>query len=250
MTLGQLVVLYLLAGCAVAVAVYATLAAPGRAERAFQVGTAVVFWPMYLALLLSRGASRPESLPYSAAAPPGDELGRSIAQVDAELAAALSSLDGWAEGVLAREKSRLDELRSAWAAQAQHVRDIDRLLTRMPPADDADEPAASERVRASRLAVRQNIQRLRQVRQRTYQGLVETLAWVRELVSMIHLAKFTGAPASRAEELVGRIAAAVEGLSAITWHEELEPQRHRGTETHAEESEPPYPQIPQIYTDY
>jgi hypothetical protein len=128
--------------------------------------------------------------------------------------------------------------------------------------DDVDEPAASERVRASQLAVRQNIQRLRQVRQRTYQGLVETLAWVRELVSMIHLAKFTGAPASRAEELVARIAAAVEGLSAITWHEvevkseprsrrlgreELEPLRHRGAETDTEEGKPNDPQISQIH---
>ena len=52
-----------------------------------------------------------------------------------------------------------------------------------------------------------------------------TLAWVRELVSMIHLAKFTGAPASRAEELVAQIAAAVEGISAVTWQEtEAEPE--------------------------
>ena len=43
---------------------------------------------------------------------------------------------------------------------------------------------------------------------------------MRELVSMIHLAKFTGAPASRAEELVAQIAAAVEGLSDLTWREE------------------------------
>jgi hypothetical protein len=37
---------------------------------------------------------------------------------------------------------------------------------------------------------------------------------------MIHLAKFSGAPASRAEELVSQIAAAVEGLSeASSWVE-------------------------------
>ena len=42
---------------------------------------------------------------------------------------------------------------------------------------------------------------------------------MRELVSMIHLAKFTGAPASRAEELVAQIAAAIEGISAVTWQE-------------------------------
>ncbi len=58
------------------------------------------------------------------------------------------------------------------------------------------------------------------MRERTYQDLIATLAWVRELVSMIHLAKFTGAPASRAEELVAQIAAAVEGVSAMTWQEE------------------------------
>ena len=46
-----------------------------------------------------------------------------------------------------------------------------------------------------------------------------TLAWVRELVSMIHLAKFTGAPASRAEELVAQIATAIEGISAVTWQD-------------------------------
>jgi len=44
---------------------------------------------------------------------------------------------------------------------------------------------------------------------------------VRELVSMIHLAKFTGAPASRAEELVAQIATAVEGLSEVSqWRDE------------------------------
>jgi hypothetical protein len=37
---------------------------------------------------------------------------------------------------------------------------------------------------------------------------------------MIHLAKFTGAPAARAEELVAHIAAAVEGLSETAWLEE------------------------------
>ena len=64
-----------------------------------------------------------------------------------------------------------------------------------------------------RQARRNNVERLKRVRQRAYEDLFGTLAWVRELVSMIHLAKFTGAPASRAEELVAQIAATVEGLS-------------------------------------
>ena len=46
---------------------------------------------------------------------------------------------------------------------------------------------------------------------------LSNLARVRELASLIHLAKFTGAPAARAEELVARIAAAVEGVSDLGW---------------------------------
>lgn len=80
--------------------------------------------------------------------------------------------------------------------------------------------AAQNRLMRSQEACQQNIERLRLVRKRTYEDLLSNLAWVRELVSMIHLAKFTGAPASRAEELVAQIAAAVEGLSDITWREE------------------------------
>jgi len=59
------------------------------------------------------------------------------------------------------------------------------------------------------------------LRKRAYDDLVGSLAWVRELVSMIHLAKFSGAPAARAEELVAQIAAAVEDLSELTWQEGL-----------------------------
>jgi hypothetical protein len=127
--------------------------------------------------------------------------------------------------VLARDRDRLDELRSAWTAQAERIRAMDRLLCRSEYTHDSvalEAPAGSDvacRLRSSQQVIQQNMERLRQVRQRTLDDLLSTLAWVRELVSMIHLAKFTGAPASRAEELVAQIAAAVEGLSALTWQE-------------------------------
>src|SRR5262249_33915697 len=148
-----------------------------------------------------------------------DDMAHMIHQVDAELEAALNSLDGWAEGVLAREKDRIHELRTAWTNQSDRIREMDRLLAlpeyadaeNVGPAFDAPLSAtAGERLRHSQQVRRQNIERLRQVRRRAYEDLMGTLAWVRELVSMIHLAKFTGAPASRAEELVAQIAAAVE----------------------------------------
>jgi hypothetical protein len=151
-------------------------------------------------------------------------MARAIAQVDAELEAALGSLDGWAEDVLARETVRIQELRSAWTAQAERIREMDRLLALPEYALDAPDMAAeagpvSERLQNCRRARRQNLERLREVRRRGYADLMGTLAWVRELVSMIHLAKFTGAPAARAEELVAQIAAAVEGLSEVTWQD-------------------------------
>src|SRR5207249_1095238 len=138
-----------------------------------------------------------------------------------ELAAALGSPGGWAGDVLAREKVRIRDLRTAWLAQAQRIREMDRLLARPECADEADPepPAADDRLRSSRQARRQNVERLRRLRRRADDDLTRSLAGVRELVSMIHLAKFSGAPAARAEELVAQIAAAVEGLSELTWQE-------------------------------
>jgi hypothetical protein len=141
--------------------------------------------------------------------------------VDADLRGAWHSLDGWAEDVLAREKDRLGELRRVWSAQAERIRAMDRILERSP--DNPLTPSAgvlAQRLQVSQNVIAQNRERLRQIRERTYQDLVGSLAWVRELVSLIHLAKFTGAPAARAEELIAQVAAAVEGVSALNWEEE------------------------------
>ena len=94
--LGSSLVLYLLIGLGVAGAVYVTDATRLPTERWFRVATAVPFWPLHLPVLLAR--ARKES-PDPAARPAvaGDEMSAAIAQVDAELEAALGSLDGWAE---------------------------------------------------------------------------------------------------------------------------------------------------------
>jgi hypothetical protein len=223
---GQTLVLYLVIGAGVAGAVYLAEPAGRGPGRWFVVATAVAFWPLYLPLLLAprrTGAGSP------AVAPPAarDDLAAAIAQVDAELEAALGGLDGWAEGVLVREKARLRDLRTAWLSQAARIREMDRVLAlpeyageSAPEPPPPATPAAGDRLRSSRQARRQNVERLRRLRRRAYDDLMGSLAWVRELVSMIHLAKFSGAPAARAEELVAQIAAAVEGLSELTWREE------------------------------
>jgi hypothetical protein len=154
-----------------------------------------------------------------------DALAKAIEQVEAELDAALEGLDGWAEDVLNSERQRLDELRTAWKLQAERIRQIDRLLAEPAASADPLAEAATEVAQARRSDElrRGNIRQLAALRNRMHDDLVGTLAWVRELVTMIHLAKFSGAPAARAEELVVQIAAAVQGLSEVSgWREQAE----------------------------
>ena len=274
--LDSTMVLYLVVGVGVAAAVYLSGSSASRSQTGvwerdalweqdaglwLRMAMAIPFWPLYLPILLSAPkscAEAPEGCPSQPSLVPKDDMSAAIAQVDAELEAALNSLDGWAEDVLARERDRIRELRDAWNAQASRVREMDRLLSLPQYTSSAREPEsdqnktmndergmmkhegsfssnssfiiphssfssvspAKNRLAQSQEACQANIKRLGLVRQRTYDDLLSNLAWVRELVSMIHLAKFTGAPASRAEELVAQIAAAVEGLSDLTWREE------------------------------
>jgi hypothetical protein len=224
---GQTLILYLVVGSGVAGAVYLTQRTGHLRAAWFLVATAILFWPLYLPVLLSSRRTQ-QGDPSDASAFPPDELTAAILQVDAELAAALGSLDGWADEVLIREKARLRELSAAWLTQARRIREMDRVLTQPEYAGEdlsestvaARTSVADNRIQSCRQARRENVERLRRLRQRAHDDLVGSLAWVRELVSMIHLAKFSGAPAARAEELVAQIAAAVEGLSEITWQEE------------------------------
>ena len=80
-------------------------------DRSFLAITATFFWPMYVPLLLSRPTA-PAKLPVNRSEP-NDEMAAAIAQVNTELDAAMSSLDGWVENVLDSERGRLSELRLA-----------------------------------------------------------------------------------------------------------------------------------------
>jgi hypothetical protein len=180
-----------------------------------------------LPVLLSRPAKPVEAVPQTVKV---DEMATAIAQVELELQTALSSLDGWPETALAREKDRIGELRSALTAQAVRIREMDELLGHVTPAEeietspsaaDSTNAAAVDRWQKSQRAREQNFTRLAAIRRRSHADLMATLAWIRELVSMIHLAKFTGAPASRTEELVAQIAAAVEGVSRVGEQDEI-----------------------------
>jgi hypothetical protein len=205
----------------------------GLSERLFRGITGIFFWPLYLPLLLqSPSAKRKEDREIPRQPVPRDELQQAISQVEGELQAALNSLDGWAEVALSHAGDRFDELRAAWSSQAARIRELDQLLSQPEFLSESngaknDAMANFTRGQSSEASRRENIARLHEVRGKMREELMGTLAWVRELVTMIHLAKFTGAPASRAEELVAQIASTVEGLSEVTqWnHQPLSAER-------------------------
>jgi hypothetical protein len=213
MNFAETILFYLVIGLAVAAARW--LKVPTTTVW-LQLGhsiTATFFWPLYLPMLLS-GDGRTTIESPVAASP--DDLAAAIAQVEQELNAALADLDGGPESALKQHPGRLRELRLALAAQAERIRRMETLLARDQAALPTAEAPPTERDRKSRLGRQENMQRLADLVRRSRADLLATLAWIRELVSMIHLAKFTGAPAARAEELVAQIAAAVESLAAAT----------------------------------
>jgi len=228
MSLGTTILFYLLLGAGVACADFVSESRASGRWPVLRTATAWIFWPFYVPLLLARPRSREAPAPRAAPAASDDGIAQAIEQVERELASALNSLDGWAEDVLSHEQPRLEELRTAWRAQAERIREMDQVLARpefvRQPRELAEPVISGDRWRQSEEARQAHVERLREVRNQAYIDLMETLAWVRELVTMIHLAKFTGAPASRAAELVAQIAAAVEGLAEVTsWKEVAAP---------------------------
>jgi hypothetical protein len=224
---------YLTTGVGVAVAMWLADQSASIVQRCGKFAAAVLFWPMFLPLLLGGNYSAAETVSDEVKpAPrpdPEDEMTQAVRQVESELEAALASLDDWSEGVLSREVGRIEELRLAWRAQAERIRELDRLLASPGFKEDSNAIADAVQddahwIQSTRTTRQKNIVRLRELRSQLQTDLMATLAWVRELVTMIHLARFSGAPASRAEELVAQIAAAVEGLSEVnSWSESEEP---------------------------
>src|SRR5262245_50611805 len=126
MSLGQLLILHVMAGAGVAGAVYLATANQRAPLRWFQVLTALFFWPMYLPLLLQTQLRTGRSAPRER-----DDLDGAIAQVGDELDAALANLEGRCGDAFTPRQDRLHALRGIWAQQAGRIREIERLLKQM-----------------------------------------------------------------------------------------------------------------------
>lgn len=211
MGIGETLLFYLVIGLAVAVAVHARNSRTGSGS-AFQTFSALPFWPVYLPIILS-GEPTATKIENPSSPIEEDDMAIAIRQVEGELSLALTSLDGWAEAALAGEAERIQTLKSTWRAQAERMRDLDQVLNQLnaSPRPMSDAPLAQR----GDAIQRQNLDRLEEIRRLGHEELMTTLASVRGLATSIHVAKFTGAPLPRAEELVREIAAAVDGLTEV-----------------------------------
>jgi hypothetical protein len=202
--LGPTLVLYGLVGGGVAVAHYLTDSFRPPAERYWRIASAFLFWPFYLPILLARAGSPPVSSE--------DRLEQTIHIVEAELDAALAGLVDSVQ-ITDEQRRRIDQLGNAWRAMAGRIRDMDRLLSSWDDTQAEPSSTLEMRVRQSLASRQQNLERLRQIRQRAEVDLLASMASVRELVSRLQLTRFTDAPTGQAEELLAEIAAALDRLS-------------------------------------
>src|SRR5687768_10218096 len=130
MLLVETAIFYLLLGAAVAAAVYIRGTSVSGIRGSFDLVAACLFWPLFVPMLLTPASPAKTDISRAADSNPDarDALSAAIAQVEAELDAALNGLDGWAEDVLNSEQHRLEELRAAWKFQAERIRQLDGLL--------------------------------------------------------------------------------------------------------------------------
>lgn len=212
MDLGITSVFYGLIGLSVSVALWLNEAHTTRAECWFQVSTALFFWPIYLPLLLRRKSTEPSEPVASAShAETLDNLVARMDRVERELDLALGSLQGWSENLSSDEQARISEIRLAWRAPVGRLRELDALLARSTFVETSRDAAASDLLVRSEQSRQQNLAQLRDIREQMHHEVLSSLARVRELVTRIHLAKFTRSPPTPADELVEQLAAAVAG---------------------------------------
>ncbi len=200
--------IYGLIGVGVAVAVYLSDMARTPVQRCFQTAASLIFWPLFLPFILRRNSARTAVLEEAASA--NDEMGRAIRQVETELATALQAIDGFDTNHVC-----LDRLHARWVAQADRIREMDLLLaspqyTAPNDAIQAEKPILRDGVTSTnRLgginALSNVVERLREVRERTHVEFLDSLAAVRELAVLLHLARFAREDAPSVTEIVAKL---------------------------------------------
>lgn len=215
MSLRDIIVLYLVAGLACAVAVYRTSTEP-RARAAASAALAVPLWPLWAPIALT--TSQRSGM---AAAPLHAATSDAAAQVKRALREGLEACAGTPyESLLSRDAASRIEAEVTRAA-ARHA-ELDALLRR--EGFDADAAASRvaelERSGATLRAIAtarlhlDNVRRLHLMRDRDARALDELADLVQALRTQLVLARFAGSSIEGVGGIVSEVWARVEGLGA------------------------------------
>ncbi|MCH7729360.1 MAG: hypothetical protein IH991_23215 [Planctomycetes bacterium] len=212
MGFAETLIFYTVIGIGVAVALLAVEADRTAAQRMFMAATAILFWPVYVPVLLGGGRSSPTQ---SRESPANDKVSQLVDQVQQELDEAVYRFDGWDDDSLANQRERISELKAAWRAQADRIREIDGLLSQLKNwnRDGIVPEEVNNRVSESEQARRDNLERIQEVRRAAYEELMSSLACAREVASIVCLARVTDASALRADQIACQLAAAARNLT-------------------------------------
>jgi hypothetical protein len=206
--------IYLLVGVVIAAALVLRSDETSRSRRALLGAAGLVFWPLFAPVLL-RGKRRNSSA--------SDAFDVRIRGAEAQLVAALSRIRGVAEELVAPEVARVHGLAGAMAAMEQRVREMDTLLAtaefdaaaassalvQLESRGLAEDDPRPESVR-SRL---RNIDRLRQMRNRTGDDLERIVLKLEEMSSQLRLLEFAGRSDAELVQVIKEIADSVQEVT-------------------------------------
>lgn len=221
MAVVETLVLYVVAGVAVAVA----LSVREGTVSPLEFCVHLLLWPFFTAALFDRNGGSGRRAPSEARSSDdqseAESLHPEIRRAESKLLAALSRLDGLAEDVLGSERERIRSLTDSLDAMQSRLNEMDDLLgsdafdeeearAALQSAEEGD--ATPERVESLRSQLRY-IHRLQRMRADLRDDLRTALSKVDEITTQISLLRFADQPEREVSALIEDIAATVDGLS-------------------------------------
>lgn len=215
MSLGDLGVIYLVAGLACAVAIYRS--SPERGPRAIaSAAVAVPIWPLWAPIALTAGR-RASPAPRPAA--DGSPLAESAQRIEAALREGVEACAGTPLSALLPQGAADRIAAEVRRAAARHT-ELGQLLGRdgfdLAAAErrvaELTDPAASPRALSTARLHLDNVRRLAALRERDARALAELSDLVQALRAQLVVARYAGAQPEGASGIVADLWARVEGL--------------------------------------
>lgn len=228
MKLGDLLVIYLIAGLASAVAIYRTSPKKGTGAL-LSAAIAIPLWPLWapVALTAKRGSPQNQAFASDRNAAPEAEVQASVDRIDAALREAMEACAGSslerllprdaADRILAevrRAAARHAELGALLAREGFDLRAAEARLADLTGADASPRAISTARLHLD------YVRRLKALRERDARALDELSDLVQALRAQLTLARFAGSQPEGAGGIVSELWARVEGLGVALGAEE------------------------------